>query len=99
MASGSQNGKSNNPKGKPKGSKTHKTLEWEALGDSIITIHAAKFNNILKNMDDEEFVDAYTKILGYFKPKLAAQSIDHTTKGEAIQTTIIDLGAGNETDK
>lgn len=71
MAKGSQGGISNNPKGKPKGTKSTKTKQWEALAEDIVTIHAKRFNIALSNLEDEDFVKIYKDILNYFKPKIS----------------------------
>lgn len=77
-------GKSNNPSGKPKGSKNEKTKQWEALGEAIITTHAERFNRILAAADDDLFMRNYAQMLEYFKPKLArseiTQEATHTMK-------------------
>jgi hypothetical protein len=69
-------GKTNNPNGRPAGGKNLKTVQWEALGEAIITVHAERFNTILAELEEEKFVDTYTKILEYFKPKLQRQTIE-----------------------
>jgi len=62
-------GRTNNPKGKPKGTLSKKTLAWERLGESIVNEGAERFMKILKEKDDKEFTQAYLMILEYFKPK------------------------------
>lgn len=62
-------GRTNNPKGKPKGIKSAKTKAWEKLGEVIVNDSAERFMNILSEMKDEEFVKNYLMILEYFKPK------------------------------
>ena len=64
-----EKGQTNNPKGKPKGIKNKKTLEWEQLGEAIQNAHTERFNKILENLPDEKFSDKYLQILEYFKPK------------------------------
>lgn len=67
-------GKTNNPNGRPAGSKNEKTKQWEALGESIMSVHTERFNDILKAKaedDPDTFMDLYLKVLEYFKPKLA----------------------------
>lgn len=66
-----EKGKTNNPNGRPVGSQNKKSKQWLDLGESIITIHAERFNTILSSIEDDKFIDTYTKILEYFKPKLA----------------------------
>jgi len=55
--------------GQSKG-KHKKTKEWEALAESIVTTHAERFNTVLKDLPDEDFVKIYKDILNYFKPKM-----------------------------
>lgn len=68
MPGGSQNGVSNNPNGRGKGSKNERTKQWEELGKDIIGKHADRFNEILDNSDSQQFIQAYAGILKYFKP-------------------------------
>jgi len=68
-------GQSGNIKGKPVGTKAEKTKAWEALGESIVTIHAERFNSILHSSDDENFQRYFTMILEYFKPKQARTEV------------------------
>ena len=74
-------GKSGNPNGRPVGARSSKTQQWEALAESIIGEHAEGFNAIMRSLkhraeheDDldatELYLNNYTKILDYFKPKL-----------------------------
>ena len=76
MPSGSQNGRSNNPKGKPKGTVSAKTLQWKALGAAITDRHAKRFNSLLDTLEDEEFIKAYTNIINYFQPKLSSTRVE-----------------------
>lgn len=61
--------------GKKKGSKNLKSLQWEALGHALLTQHSGRANEILKNCDDDVFMDNYSKLLEYFKPKLARSEV------------------------
>jgi hypothetical protein len=70
MAKGSQNGVSNNPHGKPKGTKAKRTKQWEQLGEFITQAGAERAVKVLNNLPDEDFLDQYGKLLGYFKPKI-----------------------------
>jgi hypothetical protein len=67
---------------KPKGAKSEKTLQWEALGESITGQQAEQFNAFLdklwKSRDDQDKMIAselYLKTLEYFKPKQARNTI------------------------
>lgn len=68
-------GVSNNPGGRPRGSKNVRTLEWEQIKEAFITTHTARANRILATLDDEKFIDSYLKLLEYFKPKLARTEV------------------------
>lgn len=72
---GLHKGMTNNPDGRPVGSKNEKTKQWEALAEDFIGKHTTRFNKVLDNLPDEDFVKAYIMVLGYFRPKLAAQQI------------------------
>lgn len=66
-----EKGKTNNPNGRPKGSKNAKSIQWEALGDSIVSTHAERFNKFLASAEDEDFAKYFTQVLEHFKPKLS----------------------------
>jgi len=61
--------------GKVKGSKNLKSIQWEELGHSLLTNHSGRANQILATCDDEMFLDNYTKLMEYFKPKLARTEV------------------------
>lgn len=72
--------------GRQKGSKNERTLQWEALGDSITTVHTERFNSILAKLkDDKEFMDRYLQLIEYFKPKLNRTTLDGGDKPIDIQ--------------
>lgn len=75
-------GRTNNTKGKPRGTKSKKTIQWEALGESIMNEHTERFNDVLHSMEDDKFADTFIKVLEYFKPK--QNRTDITTGGEKI---------------
>lgn len=87
-------GVSNNPNGRPAGSKNGKTEAWEALAESIVGIHAERFNAIMADLalsDDPEekemFLSHYSKILKFFKPQM--QATQHS--GDATAPIIIQI--------
>ena len=53
-----------------------RTKQWEALGESIMNEHTQRFNSILKELDDEKFIDFYLKTIEYFQPKLQRSELD-----------------------
>jgi hypothetical protein len=57
--------------GKPKGATNKRNCEWYALKDSIVDLHAERFNKILGSLEGKEFCDVYLKVLEYFKPKIS----------------------------
>ncbi len=78
----------NNPNGRPKGSKNARTEQWEALAQSIVGIHAERYNEIMARFaesddpeDNQIFLDHYAKILKFFKPQM--QATQHSGDAEA----------------
>lgn len=61
--------------GRPAGTKNEKTLQWEALGEALLTKHSERANQILASLDDDKFLDHYGKLLEYFKPKQARTEV------------------------
>ena len=61
--------------GRTPGTKNQKTLEWEALGEALVSKHSERANKVLASLDDEKFLDAYGKLLEYFKPKQSRQEV------------------------
>lgn len=68
-------GQTGNPNGRPVGSKNERTKQWEALGESIMTTHLKRFNDMLSTMDDKDFRDTMLDLFEYFKPKLSRTTI------------------------
>jgi hypothetical protein len=68
-------GRTNNANGRPVGSKNARTQEWEAIKDAIMTTHTERANRVLASMEDDKFLDAYLKLLEYFKPKMQRSEI------------------------
>lgn len=66
---GFQKGQSGNKSGKPKGTKSQKTIAWENLGDFITESGAERVKGILTKCTDKEFMLYYPMLLEYFKPK------------------------------
>lgn len=80
-----QPGKSGNPAGKPKGAKSQRTEQWEALAKDIVGKHADRFNKNLQALGPVEFNELYIKILKWFKPQLANTAIDITSDGDKLE--------------
>lgn len=82
--------RSNNPEGRPAGSRNKRTIEWERLGGFITEAGAERVMAYLNSIeDDREFFDKYERLLNYFKPKMSAGSIEHT--GNAFDSVTINL--------
>lgn len=64
-------GEIKNPKGRGKGTKNKKTLAWEALGKYLTEDGARKYKAELLRLKGKEYLDAYNKMLEFFKPKLS----------------------------
>lgn len=88
-------GQTNNPNGRPKGSKNETTLQWEALHESIVGCHAESFNarlDEMMNSDDPKQqargMEMYIKILKHFRPSYA--NIQHS--GDKVNPVQIIVG-------
>lgn len=80
--------------GKPKGAKSARTKEWEALAEDIIGRHAQRFNSRLTELmesEDEKIalkgMEMFCDVLEYFKPKQSR--ITHTGEKESPINIII----------
>ena len=79
-------GVSLNPAGRPKGCINKRTEKWHQLCDYLLDEGTERLMNALENLEPKEFVDAYTKILCYIKPKLS--SVDANMQGNGLQIVI-----------
>ena len=83
-------GRTNNPNGRPKGSKNEKTKQWEALGESLTSGQSEKFNEFLNELwngsKKDKFLaaDLMLKTVEYFKPKLQRSESNVTVESEPI---------------
>ena len=64
---------------KTKPGKHTKTKQWEVLHAAIVTTHAARFNEVLRSMSNEDFAKMYVAILKYFKPTIVHNINEDTT--------------------
>lgn len=84
-------GQSGNPSGKPKGIKSEKVKQWEALGESLTSCQAENFNDFLNELwsgsKKDKFLaaDLMLKTIEYFKPKLQRTESNVTMEGEPIK--------------
>jgi len=58
------------------GGKHLKTKQWEQLGDFITQEGAKRAMMVLDNMNDEDYLDHYGKLLNYFKPRLQSATLN-----------------------
>lgn len=67
--------------------------EWAKLKKDLDGVYAKKFNDILMQLPDREFVRVYMKVLEFTKPKIIRESRE---KGKQGDTTInIQINRGN----
>ena len=78
-------GEVRNPEGRAAGTKIRKTKQWEVLHEHISGVHTERFNRAMKQLPDKEFIDAYLRILEYFKPRLQrAENINMNTQLDRV---------------
>lgn len=86
-------GKKGFQKGNTDGSKRGlgiKAKQWEELGESIITIHSQRFNEILEDLaenDSEKFARMFLDVLTYFKPKMSSTDLK-SNQGISIKVNV-----------
>lgn len=56
---------------KPKGAKSTRTIEWEAFGKELLEKGMPRALEILDTCEPNMFMNHFTGLLEYFKPKLA----------------------------
>lgn len=83
--------------GKPKGAKSLRLKQWDALGESIIGQQAEEFNNFLNELWNEPSTDKkmaaaelYLKTLEYFKPKLTRSDVNQKNLHEFSSSIVIE---------
>lgn len=65
-----------------KGQKQAKTMQWEAIGEALITVHSDRFNKILATSNDDKFSRLFLDVMEYFKPKQSR--VETEQKGEQV---------------
>ena len=56
---------------KKKGAKSTRTLEWEEFGKELLEKGMPRALGIMQTCEDDKFMNNFTGLLEYFKPKLA----------------------------
>ncbi len=64
-------GNNYNPKGRPIGAKSKKTLQWEQFADYCMNQGLEKFCKELETLEGGDYVKAFLNLIEYFKPKLS----------------------------
>jgi len=81
-------GKTNNPKGKPKGTLNKTTKEAQELFVLIMDNQMSRIEEALANIDDDErYINALSKLLQYYLPR----KTDITSGDEKIQIKLPDI--------
>lgn len=83
-----------NPKGRPIGAKSKKTLQWEYFAEYCLSEGLNKFRQELAKLEKKDYVNAYLNLMEFFKPKLSRLSKEEETKD--IQVIIGDFGIKKE---
>ena len=82
-------GKSGNDKGKPKGVKAKKTVEWENFGKELTSHGVIRAKKIMDKAKDDQFMDYFFKLIEYFKPKLERTELTGSGGKDLIPPTIV----------
>ena len=77
---GFKKGQSGNLKGKPKGTKSEKTVFWNTMKDWFINEGAERFQDELMSLKGQSYVIAYSNALEFFQPKLSRAQVEANTK-------------------
>jgi hypothetical protein len=82
--------------GRPEGSRSERSKQWEELGHSITSRATQRVEDILmsklESLDSAEQnagVELYCKLLEYFKPKLARSEVKH--EGDSEKRIIFEI--------
>jgi hypothetical protein len=89
-------GQSGNPLGKPKGTLSQRTEQWNALRDCITGEASELFmQSLVKLFNDDPIVGMrmYLEVLNYFKPRLS--SVSNTNFNMEGSTLIMQLNAND----
>lgn len=74
--------------GKPKGAKNKKTKQWEVFSTYCLNGGLIKFQEELNKLDGKDYVNAFTNLLEFHKPKLQRGEVVGDLN---IHTTISDM--------
>lgn len=69
--------------------------EFDVLLDDLQRTHAARMNELLGNMSDSQFIQAYMRLLAFGKPKLKAIETKEIAPSELTQINITVINNNN----
>lgn len=75
---GAPKGSRNNPNGRPKGSKSQKTLDWEEFGQLLLNAGLPRMLDMVRAGSDDDVLKIMLPMIEYFKPKLARTETHNT---------------------
>jgi len=81
-------GHTNNPAGKPVGTKNRKTLEWEAFGKDFTSEAMPRVKDIMARANNDDYMKYFAMLIEYFQPKLARTELTGT-EGNDITIKVI----------
>ena len=80
--------------GRPPGSKSYKTQQWERFAEWFLTVGAEKLNVEMNKLEGKEFITHFKDLLEYFEPKLARN--EHSgPDGESLPQPILNVLCNN----
>ncbi len=60
---------------RPVGSKNIRTEQWEKLGKWMVSKGAKRMQEVMKDMDDQDFAHHFLQLVRYFKPALSSAAV------------------------
>jgi hypothetical protein len=80
--------KGNKFAGSRKGVPNKKTEQWETFAEYCLNGGLERFQKELNSLKGKQYVDAFTALLEYHKPKLARSDVNHSGKVDIIPPII-----------
>lgn len=82
-----QKGKSGNSNGRPRGAKDKRTTQWEIFSAYCLEGGLKKFEEELNSLSGKDYVQAFTNLLEFHKPKLTRSTVTGEN-GNSIEVKI-----------
>lgn len=73
--------------GRKKGGKNEKTQQWETFSEYCLNGGLKRFEQELNSLEGKDFVNAFTTLLEFHKPKLARTEMKHEGEVTVKQVT------------